>query len=87
VVRLPAIALLGPTQVIEGLGASNATNESTIDKIAPARRKIGVTRGRIRRKIGPSGVKIVGIMSVIRSMITIPGRTSIKTIPMQHVGK
>ena len=85
-VRLLAIALLGPTQVIEGLGANNVTNGSTIDKIDRARGKIGVMRGRIRRKIGLIDVKNEGIMFVIHSMTTIPVRTSIKIIPMQPDG-
>jgi hypothetical protein len=86
VVRLPVIALLGPTPVIEGLGANNVTNGSTIDKIARARGKIGATTDRIHQQIGLIGVKNEGIMFVILSMTTIPVRTSIKTIPTRPDG-
>ena len=76
----------GPTPAIGNLGANSAINGSTSAKIALAHGKIGVMRGRIHRKIWPSGVTIVDRTFVIRSMATIPGLTSGKTIRMQPVG-
>ena len=80
--RQSVIALLSPPLVVGELEASSATNGSTIAKIALAPGKISVTRGRIRRKIGLSNVKIVGRTFVIHTMTTVPGPTSGKIIRM-----